>query len=435
MTTRAQSAFETPDLTFLMLIAVWAASAVIIHFGDGFGRLSRRLAKVRPVPIAMLALACCGLFVAATMGRLNTSFLVVVFLAAHWTLAVSKPLLLPISLGVIGGLTWALLHGSLALLGASPRLASIPTFTDLARLIYMSDWNVIHGEPACAEFDSELLYRLRKGVCEFENVEFRNEYRINRLGTRDDESSLDSPRVVALGDSYTLGWGVDGEESFVSLIEEELGFEVLNAGVSSYGTARELALMRRIDRSRLETVILQYCGNDQEENQAYLSGSKLGPKTRAEFDAIVEFHASTRRFHPLRYVYRVYERILAPQAMDALHRVGWPRPNVGGRGEDRGTSEAVADFLNVLKDAPAELANARLLVTSLGSGFGEKSQFLSELKVAVNELGPEDWRSRTEVVDVVAELGAEHYYTLDPHLNSLGHRRVAERLLAKLRAD
>ena len=430
--TRAQPVLEAPHLTFLLLTAAWAFSAVRIYSTASFGILSSRLAGARSVPIAVLAVACCGLFAAAMTGRLNPSFLIVAFLVMHWTLAVTKPRLFPVA---VGALTWALLHSSLALLGASPRLAAISPLSDLARLVYTSDWNVIHGDPDCAEFDSELLYRLREGVCEFENVEFRNEYRINRLGTRDDESSLDSPRVVALGDSYTLGWGVDEDESFVSLIEAELGFPVLNAGISSYGTARELALLQRIDRSRLETVILQYCGNDQEENRTYLRRSKLGPKTREEFDAIVEFHRSTQRFHPLRYIYRVYERILAPRAMEELHRVGWPRPNVArGRGS-RGKREAVADFLNVLNQGPVELANARLVVTDLGSDFENGSQFLSALRAAVDRLGPEDWRSRTEVVNVMARLGAEHYYALDPHLNPQGHRMVAALLLAQLRSD
>ncbi len=432
--TRAQPVLDVPDLTFLLLTAAWALSAVYIASTRGFARLSDRLERVPQVGAAALGVACCGLFAVSGAGTLNPSLLIVACLAVHWTLATLKPRLFPLVVATTGGLTWALLHSSLALLESSPHLAKIAPLAGLARLIYTSDWNVIHGDPECAEFDRELLYRLREGVCVFENVEFRNQYRINRLGTRDDESSLDAPRLVAVGDSYTLGWGVDEEQVFVSLIEAELGIPVLNAGISSYGTARELALLQRIDRSRLDTVILQYCGNDQEENRAYLRRYELGPKTEEEFQTIVEYHRSTQRFHPFRYVYRVYERLLAPPAMEELHRIGWPRPNVVHRRQSRSKREAVADFLNVLKHGPVEIANARLVVTDLGSGFGEGSQFLSELKAAASRLEPLDWRSRIEVVDVMTRLSAEHYFALDPHLNPRGHGIVAELLLAQLSA-
>jgi hypothetical protein len=95
--------------------------------------------------------------------------------------------------------------------------------------------------------------------------------RINSQGLRDREYSLAKPagvyRVLILGDSTTLGWGVRAEETAAKILERELGprFEVINAGVGNYGTVQELTYYKT--RGRLfhpDLVILQYFINDPE---------------------------------------------------------------------------------------------------------------------------------------------------------------------------
>ena len=51
-----------------------------------------------------------------------------------------------------------------------------------------------------------------------------------------------------LGDSYAMGWGVEQGESFPEILEAATGLRVLNAGVPSYGTPRELLMLERLDR-------------------------------------------------------------------------------------------------------------------------------------------------------------------------------------------
>ena len=65
------------------------------------------------------------------------------------------------------------------------------------------------------EYDPELTYRLRPGACTFSELEFVTDYRINSLGVRDDEASLDGPEIIVLGDSFAMGWGVEQQESFL----------------------------------------------------------------------------------------------------------------------------------------------------------------------------------------------------------------------------
>jgi lysophospholipase L1-like esterase len=73
---------------------------------------------------------------------------------------------------------------------------------------------------------------------EYETPEFRAVLRTNRLGFRGgevDAAKGDRYRIVAIGDSFTMGWGVDVEDSWPAALERELRrsdprVEVLNLG-------------------------------------------------------------------------------------------------------------------------------------------------------------------------------------------------------------
>ncbi len=81
--------------------------------------------------------------------------------------------------------------------------------------------------------------------------EFSVTFETNGLGLRDDP--MDSPakppgtyRVIALGDSFTLGYTVDRDELFVDLLEqrwraEGRNVEIINTGTEGYSTDQEVA--------------------------------------------------------------------------------------------------------------------------------------------------------------------------------------------------
>ena len=133
----------------------------------------------------------------------------------------------------------------------------LPQF--LRHYIKFNITDIIQNKEDCAKYDKELFYTLKPGNCIFDIADSTDEYSINSLGVRDDEESLTKPDVVFLGDSYTMGWGVSNEETYVKLIENKTGLKVLNAGISSYGTAREIGLLERIDTSNLKYLVIQYC--------------------------------------------------------------------------------------------------------------------------------------------------------------------------------
>ena len=168
--------------------------------------------------------------------------------------------------------------------------------------------DIIQYKEECSKFDRELFYTLRPGHCQFNISENREEYSINSLGVRDDEESLTKPSIVFLGDSFTMGWGVSQTESFPSLIERATGQRALNAGISSYGTAREIKLLERIDTSNLKYLVIQYCLNDDEENNTFISNkNQLKVSDEKKYSETIKSQKEKQSYYPFKYLLEMYK--------------------------------------------------------------------------------------------------------------------------------
>ncbi len=119
--------------------------------------------------------------------------------------------------------------------------------------------------------------------------------RVNSRGFRDHERSTAKPpgtlRIAVLGDSFTEARQVAFEATFCSVIEQELQrrrwaggrtIEVLNFGVSGYGTTQQLlTLQHRVWTYDPDIVLLAfYTGNDISDNSPTLSGAAVAPYHR-----------------------------------------------------------------------------------------------------------------------------------------------------------
>jgi lysophospholipase L1-like esterase len=98
-----------------------------------------------------------------------------------------------------------------------------------------------------------------------EQPEFSYIQHVNNLGLRGKETSLQTPqghyRVLVLGDSFTMGKGVEDDQTFSALLETSFNLqkrcgatvvEVLNGGVDSYAPILSFLQLSR-DLARLET--------------------------------------------------------------------------------------------------------------------------------------------------------------------------------------
>lgn len=119
-------------------------------------------------------------------------------------------------------------------------------------------------------------YGIRKNIANVKGRmikdEYRHNFRTNSQGFRGQrEYAIEKPqgtyRVAVLGDSVTLGHGVEDEETFSAVLEKNLSrtrpAEVINMGVSGYGTSEELIQLREVAlKYDPDLVILGYFPND-----------------------------------------------------------------------------------------------------------------------------------------------------------------------------
>ena len=95
---------------------------------------------------------------------------------------------------------------------------------------------------------------------------------INSDGLRDKEYPVqkgDAYRIIFLGDSLTFGWGVEIEDTFQYILEEELSksapTEVINFGTGNYNTEQEVNLFfEKGPKYDPDKVVLFYFINDAE---------------------------------------------------------------------------------------------------------------------------------------------------------------------------
>lgn len=143
--------------------------------------------------------------------------------------------------------------------------------------------------PSFYEEDPDLGSRLRAGAEGRSQGEGGAFVRINSDGMRDSEHALDKPpgttRIAVLGDSFAEAMQVPQEQAFWAVLERELSAcaqrrcEVLNFGVSGYGTAQELLMLRRrVWKYKPDIVLLAFfSGNDVRNNSAALNGDSAVP--------------------------------------------------------------------------------------------------------------------------------------------------------------
>lgn len=81
-------------------------------------------------------------------------------------------------------------------------------------------------------------------------------------------SRVPSPTILVLGDSVSAGYGIESQQSWVSLLQAKLksqgyGYRVINASVSGETTTGGLArLPRALELHRPKIVIIELGGND-----------------------------------------------------------------------------------------------------------------------------------------------------------------------------
>jgi hypothetical protein len=282
---------------------------------------------------------------------------------------------------------------------------------------------VIQVESNCSEYDAQFFYRLHPNVqCNFSNIEFSSLIETNSAGLRDDENSLTAPDVICIGDSYTMGWGVQQQEAFPQRLERISGLKVLNAGMSSFGTVRELRKLQVLDTTNCKWIVLQYCDNDVEENKPYVENHyNLKTSSKASYDTLVKRYEWNRVYYPgktfLSVVNSWFSTIKSRRKQDTLVHVG----NLGVS-----MHETVRLFAETLASSSLPLENTNLIVLYANEKTEPDYRFTNEL-MQLLERSPysEKFANKVFLLNTSNIIGSADKYILDDHYTAAGHDKIA----------
>lgn len=282
-----------------------------------------------------------------------------------------------------------------------------------------------------AVYDTGLFYTLKpESRFSFRNIEFDNEYRTNRVGLRDGDSILSSAQVICLGDSYTMGWGVEQDSSFPVRLAALSGWKVANLGMASYGTARELKGLGRVDTSKLRCLIIQYCCNDQGENLACQKhGYKLPISSRDTYEDLVRAARSSRIYFPGKY-FLIIGNFFGKSLLNKIYpffSLPWERKDWG-----KGQEDQARIFLDLLYHSGINFGKLKVVITMMDDPENMQGTFLKEAeRLSMQMPYRERFGKGLLFMDAGKLLTPDDHYILDAHFKASGHEKIA-RALSKL---
>ena len=240
----------------------------------------------------------------------------------------------------------------------------------------------------------------------------------NSEGLRDRERTVEKPegvrRVICLGDSTTLGWGIRPEEAYPRVLEDLLEsqgdrVEVLNVALGGWSTRQERIAYERIARKyHPDAVLLGICLNDIPELQNNLTRPPALVAALYRRSALVRRLVRARE-REIADVLELFTEKDSPKVKDAFARLFEEVRKLREEARADGTSLAVLVFpfrLQVMPGAPPPTAQQAI------GGFckAEGIPFL-------------------DLLPALTEAGPEAYIDYD-HFSPMGARVVAERVLS-----
>lgn len=290
------------------------------------------------------------------------------------------------------------------------------------------------GSAARFELDPDLIYRLRPAnVVTWSSPEFTETSHVNARGLRGAALAPKGPgtrRILAVGDSFTFGHGVQDDEAYPAVAERVLrargrDVQVLNAGVPGYNTDQAYTWMLRDGLVLAPDVVLVgiHCSDVSDNYESSLYDVADGRLVRRATDA-------TRMYRLGAIVNLIPRAVRASRTFDVLvasfdwHDAPSARP-------------AVANL-----DAWS-FTKIRLEVGDLAAHVPGLAVVLMPCKKALTD-GPDPYGTlardlRASGVPVLDAMGALRaatatpatlFFRVDPHLNADGNRALAEAVAA-----
>ena len=307
--------------------------------------------------------------------------------------------------------------------------------------------------------------------CEARHVEddFDVAVSTNSHGLRDEEIAFDKPdghtRVLAVGDSFTFGYGVEVYEAFCKVAQRNLGGDtlVINCGVPSWGTADELdfLLLEGFDYAPDAVVVCVY-ENDVRDNlnRGTYRVTASGVERTAALGSARQSDEGAGGLHTQDpFCEQVLDRgastwgepedaepsfLVRSSNLWRIARQALSRATQRGRAAQAATTPAEQRELGrrLTVGLLAEIARAcgergvpvivMLMPSKEDVQAGATERFTEEIGALAGEAG----REGAEIVDLMPVLlahgGRTLYFPTNRHINADGHRVVGEALARSL---
>jgi lysophospholipase L1-like esterase len=248
--------------------------------------------------------------------------------------------------------------------------------------------------------------------------------------------------ILLLGDSVSFAGGVAYDESFASLVEnqlsQKLGYQVAvqNSGTPGYNSVQELLLLKDLQKSiKPNLVVLQFCMNDYQDPVALASDNSLdATSTGGGQVSVVSLLYRSRAIFFLKDKVKDLEKLYPERFPAALHYIHYIHKHAGWQRA---------------KDAILEMAET---TGQMGARF-VLVIFPVEQQLRIGDHGPQDdlvafaKSHGIEVLDLYPSLAAhwrEHLffdYSVEQHvvdkvhLNKRGHELAAGEITAAILSE
>jgi lysophospholipase L1-like esterase len=240
--------------------------------------------------------------------------------------------------------------------------------------------------------------------------------KINSDGFRDYEYAIEKPvntyRIIALGDSFTYGAGVELEDSWPKILERKLNelnngvhYEVLNFGVPGYNIHDQVEFLKMKGiKYTPDLVIFTFLGNDIENSTAIKEKVQYYYKKYREGNLTIPANVSVSGF--------IFNKATQDHYLELQHQ---PFEEVW-----KIVNNPIYELINISKEKRFKLL---LLIFNYASEQREKLlDTCSELKIPFVDL----------YIEVFRKYGEKSIIHGDLHPSKFGNEKIAEVVKQKL---
>jgi hypothetical protein len=203
--------------------------------------------------------------------------------------------------------------------------------------------------------------------------------------------------------------------------------------MSSYGTAREIASVRPLDKSAISTVVIQYCPNDADENETCASNDyRLVVSPPHVYDSAATELKWSEIWFPGKYVCTLL-KIFLSEKIAALRD---SRPSSSSQDDSAQYDKEARWFLGILQTSGFNFDKVRVFVFEIDAYSSLNGKFVRALEAKLA-----DPKYNTFFKDHIRPLHIEalftpaDYYLLDEHLRPAGQLKLAHYLARMIQTD